>query len=65
MKIILNNSIVSVTASSADAGHPASNLLNDSPKKKWLAASSSVTMASLSVIVSGVTGGLGVVGIIA
>lgn len=65
MIIIKRNAITSISASSADAAYPATNLLNDSPKKKWKAASSSVSYAYLDVVTSGTTGALGMVGIVA
>ena len=65
MKIISQNLASSVTATSANTAYPAANLLNNSPKKKWQVLDSTVTSATLSVDVSGTTGGLGVVGIVA
>lgn len=65
MIVIKSNAISSISASSAMTGYPATNLLNNSPKKKWKAADSSVTYAYIDVGVNGITGGLGLVGVIA
>lgn len=63
MKIIRRNQIVSVTASSANNSYPATNLLDRHPKRKWKAASSSVSSATLSVVIQGEASGVGLVGI--
>ena len=65
MKILENNAIQSITASSEDPAYPASNLLDSHPKKKWKAADGAVSFAQLDVQVNDVTGGLGMVGIVA
>lgn len=65
MILIKSNAIVGITASSTMSGYPASNLLNTSPKKKWKAASSSVTYAYLDVEVTGPTGALGIIAVAA
>lgn len=65
MKIIKKNAIIGVVASSSAAEYPASNLLNDSPKKKWVAADSTVSFATLDVYTQGVTGSLGLIGVVA
>lgn len=65
MKVIKTNAISSITASSADAGHPVTNLLNDSPKKKWTAANATVSLATVNVEVSGQTDAIGIVGVAA
>lgn len=53
MIILPPKSIASVTASSAHADYPASSLLRESPKLRWIAASSSVTSATLTWTVTG------------
>lgn len=65
MKVIKTNAITSISATSADAGHPVANLLNDSPKKKWTAANATVSLATVSIDVSGQTDAIGIVGIAA
>lgn len=65
MKVIKANAIQAVTASSANSAYPAANLLNESPKKKWQAADTTVTFASIQADVYQATGGLGMVGIVA
>lgn len=65
MKVIKTNAISSITASSADAGHPVTNLLNDSPKKKWTAADATVSLATVNIDVSGQTDAIGIVGVAA
>jgi len=65
LKILISNIIKSVTASSSNPAYPASRLLNTSPKKRWEVADASVTAATLTVGVSGVSGGLGLVNVFA
>ena len=65
MKIINQNLISGLTATSASTAYPVANLINNSPKKKWQVLDSTVMSATLSVDVSGTTGGLGMVGITA
>jgi len=65
VKVIRNNAIDTVTASSESATYPASNLLDQHPKKKWQAADASVDSATLTITAKGKTGGLGMVGIVA
>ena len=65
MKIINQNLVSGVTATSANTAYPAVNLLNSSPKKKWQVLDSTVMSATLSVDMAGTTGGLGMVGIVA
>ena len=55
-----------MTASSANSAYPVTNLyLNDSPKKKWMAANASVTMAYLTIKARPGSNGIGIVGIVA
>ena len=65
MKVIKNNAIKSITASSENTAYPVANLLNSHPKKKWKVADSSISSVILNLTVSGTTGGLGMVGIVA
>jgi len=65
MKIIFDDAITSITASSSQSGFGPENLLNESIKKGWKAATSGVTYASLEVFTRGLTGGFGLVGIVA
>jgi len=65
MKIIVRNSITEISATSEATNFPASNLLNDSIIKGWKAANSGVTAATLTVKTRGITGGFGLVGIVA
>ena len=65
MKVIKNNAIQNITASSEDVAYPVTNLLDSHPKKKWKAADSLVSSVILNLTVSGTTGGLGMVGIVA
>ncbi len=65
MRVIAESSVTAVSASSENPEYPAANLLDEHPKKKWLAADASVSSAVLTVEVSGRTGGLGLVGIVA
>lgn len=65
MKIIKNNEILSITSTSSASSNPVSNLLNYQPKIKWKAANSTVSSVTLNVVVSGTTGGLGMVGVVA
>jgi hypothetical protein len=51
MKVILENKISSVSASSEDASYPASYVLNDSPKRVW--KGDSVDTATLTCSTSG------------
>lgn len=37
MKLMEENDIINITASTEDSSYPASNMLNDSPKKRWKA----------------------------
>ncbi|HFQ91074.1 MAG TPA: hypothetical protein ENK27_13455 [Desulfobulbus sp.] len=65
MRVIENSSISSVSASSENPNYPAENLLDEHPKRKWQAADDSVSSAVLTIGVSGRTGGMGMVGIVA
>lgn len=65
MRIIKTNTIESISVTSADALYPVSNLLNNSPKKKWKAASSSVTSATLTIYTLAGASSLALVGIVA
>ena len=58
MKIIPNQKITSVTASSADTSYPAVNVIDEHPKKLWKAASGN--SATLTFEISGGTGGLAI-----
>jgi hypothetical protein len=49
MKIILDNRITSVAASSSAANYPATDLLNDSPKRIWKADGLSVATLELQI----------------
>lgn len=53
MIILPPKTIASVTASSAHADFPGSELLRESPKRRWIAASSSVTSATLTWSITG------------
>jgi hypothetical protein len=61
MKVIVNETISAVTASSEDAEYPVSNVLNRHPKKAWKAAPT-VNSAFLNVSISGGITDLGIVG---
>jgi len=63
MRVIKNNAISSITASSSDAGHPVSNLLNDSPKKRWTAADTTVDAVTVDIEISGTTDSIGIIGV--
>jgi len=65
MLVIKNNSVRSVSATSENPNYPASNLLDRHPTRDWKAADASVSSAVIHVDVSGKTGGLGLVGIVA
>lgn len=53
MIILPPTTISSLTADSANASYPAANLLLESPKRIWIAASSSVTSATLTWSITG------------
>lgn len=65
MRVIAANAIASLAASSAAAAYPASNLLNNSPKRKWMAASAATTYAAIDITTTGVTGALALIGVVA
>lgn len=53
MIILPPTTIASVTASSAHADYPGSELLQESPKRRWIAASGAVTSATLTWSITG------------
>ena len=59
MKILANQKITGVTATSADSSYPAVNVIDEHPKKLWKAASD-VNSATLTFEISGGTGGLAI-----
>ena len=65
MRVIAASAISSLTASSAAAAYPVTNLQDSSPKRPWQAATSSVTYATLDVRTTGVTGALALIGVVA
>ena len=65
MKVIKNNAIRGVSATSENPEYPAANLLDEHPKRWWRVADASVSSVTLTVEVTGRTGGLGLVGIAA
>ena len=65
MKVILENNIGSVEASSENASFPATNLLDEHPKSKFKAASNSVSSVIITAYVTGGATAVGMVGITA
>lgn len=65
MKMICENNIASVSASSENASFPATNLLNEHPKSKFKAASGAVSAVVITASISGGASALGMVGIAA
>lgn len=65
MKIIVNRAVDSVVATSSNSNYTAENLLDEHPKRKWMAADASVTEATLTATAHGRTGGFALVGVVA
>ena len=65
MKVIVNRFADLISASSENPNYPAANLLDEHPKRKWMAADNTVLSAVLTVSSHGITGGMAFVGVVA
>lgn len=65
MKVITDNKITAVVASSENSNFLVGNLLDEHPKRKWYASSISVTSATLTISIKGTCDALALVGIVA
>lgn len=65
MRVIATNAIASITASTYASGYHTTNLLNSSPKKKWMAVNAAETFAAIDITTTGITGALALIGVVA
>lgn len=65
MKVITDNAIQELTASSENSHYPITNLLDIYPKRKWQAGFPYVTSATITTTVAGFCNSLALVGIVA